>query len=176
MIFDAVERAYLVLGIGTTNKFTTDLAALIAAKGVAGLDSTISVYKRERAETFIALGGSLPGLGVYGTHVDTQARVGGVAGVGWRDNVSLVTYDYYCVYTAGADAPVKAAKQAELAAEALLKCIDAMVDTPGDGVFGAGELRASVQVEMSDGYLKDAAGWFRRAKVTFPLTDRDDPV
>lgn len=167
MIYDAVEQAYAVAATGS--KFSTDLAALIAEKGVAGLSSGASIYKRQRAETFVALGGALPGLGVWARNVFTNAKVG----TGWRDNVTEVVYDYYCLYASGADAPVKAAKQAELAAEALLRCVDAL---PGSGlvVFGAGELRASVRVEMSDGYLKEPAGWFRRAQVSFPLTDRDE--
>lgn len=168
MIFDAVERAYAIAFGG--GKFSADLAALIAAKA-PGLDSTVNIYKRQRAETFIALGGSLPGLGIWATASLTQARVG----TGWRDVVTEVVYDYYCVYAGDSDAPVKAAKQAELAAEALLKCVDALPGS-GDSVYGAGELRSSVRIETSDGYLQDSAGWFRRAKVIFPLTDRDEPV
>jgi hypothetical protein len=164
MIYDAVERAYAVVN---TN-FATDLAAIIADKGVAGLTATASIVKRQRAETYLALGLTLPGLGVWSRGTVTQAKVGS----GWRDNVSTIVLDYYCVDVD----PVKAAKQAELAAEALLRSID-RIPGSGDGAYGAGELRGSVVVEMSDGFLQDGnARWFRRAQVSFPLTERDEPV
>lgn len=164
MIFDAVETAYTVV----LANFATDMAALIAAKGVTGVVSAATVVKRQNAETYLALGTAPPAIGIWARGTTTQAKVG----TGWRDNASIVVLDYYCTDSN----PVDAAKQAELAAEALLKSIDKM---PGAGnvVFGAGELRGSVTVEMSDGYLKDAGEiWYRRAQVTFPLTDRDEPV
>lgn len=162
MIFDAVERAYDVVNAN----FAADFAALATAKGVTGLALTATIEKRQTAERFIALQAPGPTIGVWGRGTVTQAKVG----TGWRDNVSSVVLDYYCT---GTD-PVLVAKQAELAAEALLRAIDRLPGS-GDLVFGAGELRGSVTVELTDGYLKTRDDlYYRRAQITFPLTDRDD--
>jgi hypothetical protein len=164
MIYDAIEQAYLVVN----SNFATDMAALVALKSESGLTTTATIEKRQRAERFIALQAAGPTIGIWGRGVVTQAKVG----TGWRDNVSSVVLDYYCT---GTD-PVKVAKQAELAAEALLKSIDRMSDQ-AQGVYGAGELRGSVTVDLSDGYLEVKADtYYRRAQITFPLTDRDEPV
>lgn len=166
MIYDAVEKAYEIV----LANFATDMAAVVAAKSETVFSTTATIEKRQSAEKYIALGAPKPTLGVVGRGAVSQAKVGS----GWRDNVSSVTLDYFCN---GSD-PVKVSKQAELAAEALLRCIDKMPNSGGGAVvFGAGELRGSITIEFSDAYEKDGSGsWYRRAQVTFPLTDRDEPV
>lgn len=166
MIYDAIEKASAIV----TANFGTDMAAVIADKGEVGLDATVTIEKRQRAETFIALGAAKPTIGISGRANVAQAKVGS----GWRDTTSVIVLDYFCN---GTD-PVKVSKQAELAAEALYRCIDKMPNSGGSGVvFGAGEIAGSITTEMSDDYQKDGSDkWYRRAKVTFPLTDRDEPV
>lgn len=164
MIYDAVEKAYAVVAAN----FAADMAALVAAKGETVDATTATLEKRQRAEKYIELGAAKPTIGIWSRGALTQAKVG----TGWRDNVTSIVLDYYCSGTN----PSVVAKQAELAAEALLQSVDRLPNS-GAGVYGSGELRGSVTVELTDGYLKDgAAKWYRRAQVTFPLTDRDEPV
>jgi len=166
VIYDAIEKAYEIVNAN----FATDMAAVIASKSEAGLTATAAIEKRQDIKKSIALGAAKPTISIWGRGADTQAKVG----TGWRDNVSSVIMDYFCN---GTDA-VKVAKQAELAGEALMRCVDKMPNSGGSGVvFGAAEMVGSARVDLSDGYEKDSTGnWYRTARVTFPLTDRDEPV
>lgn len=157
MIYDAIEGAYTVV---LTN-FATDLAALATAKGVT-ITTTASIVKRQKAETFGTYQIALPAVGVYGKKVVTQGKSNG-----YRDNLSTVVFDYYAV---GPD-PVILAKQAELAAEALLKSIDRL---NGADPYGAGVLPGSITVEFNDGFEEvQIPNYARRAIVTCPVWDQD---
>ena len=163
MIFDAVETAYTVVNAN----FDTKLAALVAAKGVSGTLAGAKKFKRQNAETYVELNatirdGTEAGLGVYGLQAVTQAK-----SQTQRYTDTTVGADYYC---RGTD-PAVLAKQAELAAEALLGCIDAMWPT-AEG--GAGEGDKSISITMSAGYEETQTPKYEhRAVVTFTLTDRD---
>lgn len=160
MIFDQVEQLYTVVN---TN-FATDLGALATAKGVT-INTGATFVKRQNADVFFALGVTLPACGIYVTRASTKAKQQGI-----RDTTGTAVFDYYAE---DAD-PVKVAKQAELAAEALLMSVDRMA-TAGAGVFGAAELEDSITVEMSDGFEKRASEgrYWRRAVVRFAIYDRD---
>lgn len=162
MIFDAVQRAHTV----TATNLATDLAALCTAKSVTN-PGTITLVKRQKAETFIALGSPLPALGIYGLRAVTQAK-----DQGKRDSLVTVVWDFYIE---GTD-PTLIAKQAELVAESVLRTVDRLAAS-GDGLYGAGELAQSVTVEMSDNYQEaEELKWFQRAVVTAPVHDRDEGV
>ncbi|HWP38945.1 MAG TPA: hypothetical protein VNL18_15470 [Gemmatimonadales bacterium] len=159
MIYDAVEQAYTVAAAN----FTADLNALAAAKGVTAPPAA-TLIKRQRAETYIALGAALPALGIYLLRVATQAK-----SQGKRDSVVSLVFDYYLE---GTD-PTLLAKQAELAAEAVLRTVDRLADA-GSGIYGAGEGSGSVTIELSDGYdPADENKFFHRAQVTVPVWDED---
>lgn len=161
MIYDAVEQAYAVVN----SNFAADMAALVAAKGVAGLTTTATAIKRQDAETYVDIGAALPAIGVTGRRAHTQAK-----DQSKRDSVSEIVYDYYAV---GSD-PSKVAKQAELAAEALLKSVDRLWAS-GSGVFGAGEVPGSISIDFDPGYLEvQQPNYGARARVSFPVTDRDE--
>lgn len=163
MIYDAAEKAYEV---ATTN-FTADFIALIAAKGLGGLGLTTAatLIKRQDAETFIGLNAALPAIGVIGRRAHTQAK-----DQSKRDNVSEIVYDYFAV----GPEPSTIAKQAELAAEALLRSIDRLWAS-GSGVFGAGELPGSISIDFDPGYVEvQQPNYGARARVSFPVTDRDE--
>jgi len=167
VIYDAVEKAYEII----LANYATDMTAVIASKaGLTGISNAATIEKRQDVRKSIKLGAAKPTISVQGRRADTQAKVGS----GWRDSVSSIVLDYFCN---GAD-PVKVAIQAELAGEALMRCVDKMPNSGGAGtVFGAAEMVGSALVELSDGYEKDGAGkWYRTARVTFPITDRDEPV
>jgi hypothetical protein len=167
VIYDAVEKAHEII----LANYATDMAAVIASKaGLTGIVATATIEKRQDVRKSITLGAAKPTISIWGRGADTQAKVG----TGWRDNVNAVLLDYFCN---GTD-PVAVAIQAELAAEALMRCVDKMPNSGGSGgVFGAAEMVGSARVDLSDGYEKDGAGkWYRTARVTFPLTDRDEPV
>lgn len=165
MIYDAVEVCASVLA---TN-FSTDLAALAAAKSQT-VTTTITVVKRQDAETFLTLnqGKLSPTIGVDCLSAQTQGR-----DQGKRDNRVELTVDYYCE----TDTPEQAAVQSELAVEAILLTMDRL-PTSGSGVFGIAEEPESARVEMTKGYIEAKAAtsgrrWWRVATVQFPVYDRD---
>ena len=162
MLFDAVEQVYVVV----LANFTTDLGALATAKGVS-VTATAGIIKRQTAPTFLGLGADLPAIGVYATDGVTQAK-----DQGKRDTLTTMVLDYYAE---GTD-PANLAKQAELAAEALLQSVDRL--WPGlEG--GGGNAVGSIGITMTPGYQEirqNEAGqtvYNHRATVTFPVMDRD---
>lgn len=168
MIYDAIEAVYTTVNAN----FNTDLAALVSAKGLSGLTTSATLFKRQRAETFVELGaaanGQLPAIGIYGTAVTTEAKWQGK-----RDPECTVVLDYYA---RGTD-PVKLAQQTELAAEALLLSIDKVYPTAAGG---AGEGFGSINIELTDAYMETdkpdsqtAKNYGHRAIVTFIVVDRD---
>lgn len=163
MIYDVVEQAYDIANVN----FVADHTALLGAKSIAPWAGTLTIIKRQRAETSREFGTTPPTLGVCGVRASTQAK-----DQGKRDTRSAVVYD---LFARGTD-PGLLAAQVELGAEALLRSIDRLAGS-GRGVFGAGELPNSVSVEMSDGYDQDVGlQWWHRAEVTFPCHDRDEGV
>ena len=162
MIYDVVE---LVASVLTTN-FNTDLAALCAAKTVTAPTSIVgSVHKREGLLAWAVDPANLPGLGVV-----TTRSVTGAKNQAKRDATTVVQVIYY---TMGQDAAVLGA-QVELAAEAILLSIDRVAGSGTGQVWGAGEARDSVLVEMYGTAQTKDAGWFEDGcQVEFPCNDRD---
>jgi len=162
VIYDAIEQVYAVANAN----FATDFAALATAKGVVGLNTNAAIEKRQSAETMVRLGAALPCLGIVGLRARSQAK-----DQGKRDTESVIAFDYYAEH---AD-PVLVAKQAELAAEALLRTVDRLWAS-GASVFGAGELPLSVVIDFTEGYLETRSPpvYWRSATVTFPVHDRDE--
>ena len=159
MIYDALEQFYTTLAAN----LPADLAALVADKGIAS-PGTVSLEKRQNAETFVALGAILPAVGIFGLRAITQAK-----SQGSRDSITTAVCD---VYHIGAD-PVLLAKQIELLAEAILRTVDRL-NNGATGVFAAAALDDSITIELTEAYLKvEAPNYGRRAVVTFPLYDRD---
>lgn len=157
MIYDAIEAAYTVVNAN----FATDYAALAATKGVA-IVTPVGIIKRQKADIFVPLGATLPAIGIYGVSGTTQVK-----DQGKRDTICALAFDFY---DRGTD-PVALAKQAELAAEALLQSIDRMWPTAAGG---AGEGDGSITITLADGYDETAElKYERRATITFPLVDRD---
>jgi hypothetical protein len=163
VLYDSVEQAYVI----ASANFATDIAALTTAKGVTALGA-VTIIKRQRAETSKRLANpatTLKTLGIYVTRAMTQAK-----DQQKRDSLSTLVYD---LYVEGLD-PSLLAKQAELGVEALLRSIDRFA-VSGAGVFGAGELLRSVNIQMSDGYEETVTPrYWHRAEVTFPVHDRDE--
>lgn len=158
MIYDAVERCYTV----TNTNFAADLAALATAKSLT-VDTTVNLIKRQSAETFTRLQAELPACGIYGLEADTQAK-----DQTKRDSLVVMTWDYYDEDTD----PQKVAKQVELAAAAILRTIDRIVNTL---TFGAGEVPGSVRVRLTEGFIEaNEKNYWRRAIVTAPVWDRDE--
>lgn len=162
MLYDAVEQVYTVV----LANFTTDLGALATAKGVS-VTATVGVIKRQTAETMVALGADLPAIGVYTVAGSTQAK-----DQGKRDTLTTMVLDYYAE---GTD-PANLAKQAELAAEALLRSIDRLWPALEGG---GGNAVGSVGIVMTPGYQEvrqneaEQTVYNHRATVTFPVMDRD---
>lgn len=163
MLFDCVERAYTV----TAANFATDLTALLTAKSVAALSGTLVIAKRSSAESHKKWNGDPPYLDIRGLRAATVAN-----DQGKRDSICELEWDFYLE---GSN-PSLIAKQAELAAEAVLQTIDVLAES-GDGLVGAGEEWRSITVEMSDGNMeaKEDLYW-HRAVVRAPVFDRDEGV
>ena len=171
MVYDAIEQAATSLSAN----FDADLAALATAKGEAGITQTATVYKRRPATVLFALaavtgsGVTLPAIGVWVQRTATQARRQDV-----RDNVHQLVFDYVARsagVTAGSDVTLE--KQAELAAEALLRTVDRLV-TAGGGYFGAGELAGSVVIELSGLAMGPGQSYYEEhVRLTCPVTERD---
>lgn len=159
MIFDAVEALYTVV---STN-FAADFTALAAAKSVTDLPGPPTFVKRQNAEMFAAMGVTLPAIGIYVPRAVTMAKWQAV-----RDPRCTAVLDWYA---RGAD-PVLLAKQAELAAEVLLRSIDRLAGT--SSIYGAAELEESITIEVTQGYDQSIEpSYDRRAVVTFSIYDRD---
>lgn len=162
MIFDAVKRAHEILAAN----FAADLNALITAKSLTGAVSATTVFDRLGSDSFAAdVTFTTAGLGVYwGGQAQTQARHQDL-----RESVVWVEAEYY----ARGDDPAVLAKQAELAAEAVLRSVDRM---GGDGsVLGAAEQRNSVTIQGPRlAYLKDGEKSYEdQVIVRFPMIDED---
>lgn len=158
MIYDVIERAATIV----LANFTTDLETLITAKKLQGLDSSITIYKRQMAELFADQ--AVPGLGIYVTTVATQAK-----NQGKRDSDLTTVFDYYARHT---DAE-KLSQQVELAVEALLRSMDRLFDSVG--VLDAGAQEGSTLVLLTP--VGEPAGmkfYERRATVSFPVRERDE--
>jgi hypothetical protein len=159
MLYDAIER----VGTVVEANFGTDMTALVAAKGEAGLVKTAVVYKRRPAEAFHEkVTYAQPGIGVYGDTVHTQARRDDI-----RDSTIVLILDYFA---RGRD-PDLLEKQIELAAEALLQSIDAVLDS---SVIGGGELEGSITALFSNLALaEEGQDYEDRVMLRFPIRDRD---
>lgn len=162
MIYDVIELVASVLG---TN-FTTDLTTLCTAKSVTAPTAIVgSVHKREDLLAWGTNPANLPGLGVISIRSVTGAK-----NQTKRDALTTVRVTYY---TMGQDAAVLGA-QVELAAEAILLSIDRVAGSGTGQVWGAGEARDSVLVEMLGTALTKDAGWFEDGVIVeFPCNDRD---
>lgn len=167
MIYDVVEIVATVLD----SNFETDLAALCVAKSVTAPsalvapNSSTSVRTREALVAWGTDAENLPGLGV------TSLRsVTGGKNQRKRDSTTTVAVTYY---STGQDAAVLGA-QIELAAEAILLSIDKVAGSGSGQVWGAGEARDSVEVEMLGTAQMLDSDWFEDGVVvSFPCNDRD---
>lgn len=110
MFYEAIARAEEVIAL----RFATDFAALVTAKSISQtLTSTVTLYKVPAA--VFGLGRALPGLGIYTPRASTGAKAQGA-----REAQVALVLDYLArVQTAEL-----AHLQAQVAAEALMKCID----------------------------------------------------
>ncbi len=130
MIYDAIERTITIVDAN----FTTDLQALVAAKGVTGVYTDVKVYGRRRAQQFWELmekDGVDAGIGIYPQQFDTPAEF-----VMRRHSRHQIVIEYYAV---GKD-PDALAVQMELAAEAILRSIDRLIVAGGSsGIIAVGE-------------------------------------
>jgi hypothetical protein len=161
MIYDQVE----VIAQVVDANYAADMAALVAAKSLTGITTTATVIKRQSAETFRRLGAPLPAIGVVHLRAATQAK-----DQQKRDTLGTVVLDYVAL---GADAS-KVAKQAELAAEALMRSVDRLA-MAGGGLYGAAELAGAALITMTEGFTEaEDAQYWRRAQVQFTCHDRDE--
>lgn len=168
VIFDTIEAVGPVL----VANYTTELAALAAAKGVAvlptvgGIDTALTLYLGEAAEDFAPIEqNALPGLGVDWDYALTHAK----RNAGIRDHVHQLVADYFA---RGVDS-VALKKQMRLAAEELLHRIDQIAATAGSGVYGAGESDFSIRIEQFPmaGYGEDT--YEGRFRIHFPVQEED---
>lgn len=163
MLFDVVERVYTV----TNTNFATDYTALLSAKSVTAPGGSVVIAKRMRSETHKKWNGDPPYLNIRGLRAQTNAK-----DQGKRDSLCEVEWEFYLE---GTD-PSLIARQAELAAEAVCKTID-LLAASGDGLFGGGEERLSVTVEMSEAGVEGKEDLFwHSATVRAPVWDRDEGV
>jgi hypothetical protein len=163
MLFDAIERVYTV----TNANLNADIATLCGLKGVTVF--TPAIVKRQTAEIMRAKGQALPAVGIYGIDVDTQMAKGGLGGS--RDSDCAVAADLVIV---GTD-PVLVQEQAELGAEALVKCMTDRVPTGATTTFAGGLQLRSVKVSISDGYTDEqGSNYMAIATVRVPIYDRDN--
>ncbi len=139
MIYDAVERAHSILDAN----FSTKMAALLTAKSLTtGYVSTVTVVKRRTAIHEAAKGSvdlaTTPRIGVYAGEAVTQAKIHDS-----RDSMVMMVMEYVA---RGSDED-KLAIQSEVAAEAIMQCVDLM---SGDtAVIGAGESLGETTVEIA---------------------------
>ena len=163
MIYDALERAHAIADAN----FTTDFDVLVTAKSLAGLDTSIRLYKRQMAELF-ADEEELPGLGVYGTTTTTHSPRG-PSGSAHRDSQNNIVYDYYAV----GDDPEILSQQVELAAEVLAGLFGKMLGGTED-ILDAGAPENSILVQLSPvAQIEGSKNFERRVTVSGPIEDRD---
>jgi hypothetical protein len=149
-----VERMYTVATAGSPHGFNTLMAAQVAAAGVAGLDASVTVYKRRSAK-FFATEQALPGLGVYCIGSHTNAKRGGPLGSGWRDLTARAVWDYYATGPSLQADAGKLMEQAELAHATILQLIDRMAEDQSTGVIGAGEDPNSIISQLTPELIED---------------------
>lgn len=166
MLYDQVEQCYTVLAAN----FAADYAALLAAKSVAS-PGTVTIIKRQSVNTALRYSQAPPFVGVFSLAGKTQAK-----DQSKRDTEGLVAFDIYMT-GAGATGASLVASQVELAAEAVLLTVDRLAGS-GRGVYGAGELPFGTTVQLSDDTDEEVQQglYGRRATVTVPVRDRDEPV
>lgn len=105
-----------------------------------GYDPSATVYGRLSAPEAVALGKAAPLIGVYSTGAQTNPW-----NQGKRDSLVTLVFDYYAQ---GPD-PDKLSRQAELAAEAIMKTIDRLpTANPNAGTILAGDGRFAVAVNL----------------------------
>lgn len=161
MIYDVVEAVSDVVVLF----FGPKLAALATAKQHQEIVQSATVYPRRRAVDFAAKDGAeLPAIGVYSLgNTLTNARRQDL-----RDSLVTVVLDYFA---RGKDSEALVV-QAELAAEAMVGCVDKVYGS-AVGVFGAGEAEASVLVTMFDVAPYGEEYYEQRVTVRFEVNERD---
>lgn len=163
MLYDPIEQFYTVLN---TN-FATDMAALVAAKGVTGLTTTATIIKRHGAEDIIARRATQPTIGFVPVTFRTQAK-----DQGKRDTRATLEVVYVAT---GAD-PAKVGKQVELALESILRSVDRLAAS-GGGVFGAAVEDGAIDGELSDYYADgEAPNYYQIGTMRIPIDDREDGI
>lgn len=163
MIWDAVEGCYTIINAN----FATEMAAVIAAKGLGalGLQDTATAQKRLRVAQLVSMRKPYPALGVYSIGTLTGAK-----NQRRRTNLVRIGVDYWAQLN---DAE-KVAQQAELAAEAVMRCVDLIWQAAG-GVYGAGEGQFSTTLEMlATEPLKGAQHWGSGFRLLVPVNQQDD--
>lgn len=163
MIWDAVEGSAAIVSAN----FDTEMAAVIALKGLGGLGlvATATVQKRLRVGQLVSMRKPFPALGVYSIGVLTGAK-----NQRRRTNLVRIGIDYWAQLN---DAE-KVAQQAELAQEAVMRCVDLIWQTSG-GVYGAGEGPYSTTGEMlATEPLKGAQHWGSGFRLLVPVNQQDD--
>ncbi len=160
-LYDAIEIA----AAAATAHFSTQLAAIVTARGLSGIDTTATIHKRRPAEHFAGLNPdvNLPGIGVYPTP-DAASRTS-AKWQGKRDWRNVLNYDYFAM---GPD-PAKLEEQVELSLEALMRVIDRM---SGSGLLGMGEEPGSVAISVSE--LAESQDYYQhRGVVTFSVITQE---
>jgi hypothetical protein len=167
MMFDVVEVAATIV----TANFATAFATLAVAKTVPNLTIPAVVEKRQDAEIAVSLGAlgtdlrnQVPIIGIWGKKATTQAK-----NQSRRHNACILVFDWYM---RGAD-PVVMGKQTEIAAEALLQCVDLLAGA-GSGIYGGGETPGSVTIDFTQGYDQSIQpNYDRRVTLTFAVQQLD---
>lgn len=127
--------------------FQTHMTAVVNDAGLT-LPTSATVYKRERAPSILERH-ETPGIGVW-----IQNAQAGAVRTSHRDWYATVMVDYVATGTDRADLGA----QMELAAEAIMRCLDAL-GSGNDQFYGAGEEAEGTAVvhDLAD-QVQDAAG------------------
>lgn len=162
MIWDGVEGVFAVMEAN----FDAQMAAVIALKGLGalGLQATSTRQKRLRIAQMVSMRKPFPALGIYSIGTLTGAKSNSR-----RTNSIRVGVDYWAQLN---DAE-KVAQQAELAAEAVMRCADLIYMAAG-GVYGGAEGKYSTTIEMiATEPLKGAQHWGSGFRAIIPVDQED---
>lgn len=161
MFLEAADRTVAVL----TANFAADHAALATAKGVAGVDSTVTIHDRLPMAVVASIeGNTFPAIGVYTAGGSAHSR---------RQDERMGTVVVVVEYYARSETlPLTLGKQVELAVEAILRTVDRMAGA--GGVVLAGDPDNSVVVEVFGTSRVRGANYFEDGcRVRIPCVVQD---
>lgn len=160
MIYDAIEDSAGIM----EQFFETDMRTVIADKGEAAIDPEIDIHKRRDALWIIGHKDvDRPQMGIYVSSALTSAKY-----QQQRESVNAIIFDYIC---RGSDGEV-IEKQAELAVEAIMLCVDRMAGV--GSIMGAGEAPETVSVDVDRTAQVEGANYYQeRIIVGVPIRTVD---